>query len=122
MSTPLSPEQAQAAAQAQLAEQAQTVTGTPSAGVYGDPAGAAQPSSAGFDLSKATAAAADVEKLLADLQALQVKAQAAVDAANPPPPPPDDTLHVENNAPSWMADLVRKIEKRLAALEGKSAG
>jgi len=121
MSTPLTPEQAQAAAAAQLGEQAATVTGTPSAGIYGDPAGASQPTGQTVDLSKATATAADVEKLLADLQELQAKAQAAVDAANPPPAPPDDSLHVESNAPAWLADLVAKIEKRLAKLEGKSA-
>jgi len=118
MSSPVDPA-VDAAIQAQLAAQAETVTGDPAAaGVYGDPAGAAQPP-APLDLSKATATAVDVEALLTQLQDLQARAQAAVDAANPPPPPPDTRLYVDSNAPGWMHSLVAVLEERLSAVEAK---
>lgn len=49
------------AVRSQLAEQAQAVTGNPAAaGVYGDPAGAAQPAQP-LDLSQAKATVVDAE-------------------------------------------------------------
>jgi hypothetical protein len=71
------------------------------------------------DLSAAKATAVDVDALVKQLQALQAKAQAAVDAANPPQAPPDDSILADSNAPGWMHAAFAKIEKRLGKLEGK---
>jgi hypothetical protein len=120
MSQPVDPAVADAAVQAQLAGQAQAVTGDPAAaGVYGDPAGAAQPPQP-LDLSSAHASVVDAAELLARLQRLEEDARAREEAANPPPAPPDNTLRADGNAPAWLAELVGKIEARLAALEGKT--
>jgi len=108
---------ADAAVQAQLAQQAADVTGVPSAGIYGDPAGA-QAAPQPLDLSAAHATAADVEQLLAQLQELQSRAAAAVAAAEPVPEVPDDTVTADSGAPGWLHAAFAKIEKRLAALEG----
>ena len=106
-----------AAVQASLAEQAQAVTGNPAAaGVYGDPAGASAPPQP-LDLSSAKAMSVDAAELLARIQELEAKASAAEAAANPPPEPPDNSLRADGNAPAWLAELVGKIEARLAALE-----
>ena len=118
MSTPVDPAVADAAVQAQLREQAQSVQGTPSAGVYGDPAGAsAAPQH--LDLSSAKGYEVDAQALLKQLQALTDAAQAREDAANPPAAPPDNTLRADPNAPGWLHDLVGKLEARLGKLEGK---
>ena len=92
-----------AAVRAQLAAQAAGVTGVPASG--------------GLDLSAATAVSADVEKLLAQLQELQGRAQAAVDAANPPPAPPDNTLKAGGNWTAELVDFAQKVETRLHAVE-----
>ena len=106
---------------AQLAGQAQAVTGNPAAaGVFGDPAGAAQPPQA-LDVSQAKATVVDAENLLARLQELEARAAAAEAAANPPPAPPDYSLHVDSSAPGYLHDVIAKIEKRLSDLEGKQA-
>jgi hypothetical protein len=119
MSTPVDPAAADAAVQAQLAEQAQAVTGNPAAaGVYGDVAGAAQPPQP-MDLSAAHASVVDAEGLLARLQKLEEDARAREEAANPAPAPPDNSLHADSNAPAWLASLVDKVETRLAAVEAK---
>jgi len=68
-----------------------------------------------LDLSQARAVEVDAQALLAQLQELTAKAQAREDAANPPPEPADDSLHVDGNAPSYLHDVVAKIEKRLTA-------
>lgn len=103
MSTPVDPA-VDAVVQAQLAEQARSVTGSPAA-----------PS---FDLSQAKADAVDAQALLAQLQELAAKAQAREDAANPVPDPPDNTLRADSNAPGWLHEVLAKIEYRLSGLEG----
>jgi hypothetical protein len=120
MTTPYDPAAQDAAVQWQLAQQAQAVQGQPSAGIYGDPAGAAQPSAATLDLGKAQATAVDVEALLGQLQELQARAQAAVDAANPPPAEPDTSLHMDSGAPGYLHTFKDTVEARLAALEVKA--
>lgn len=118
MTTPVDPAAAQAAVVTQLGEQAQAVTGDPSAaGVYGDPAGAAQPAQP-LDLSAAKAVVVDAQALLARIQELEAKQQAAEAAANPPPPEPDYSLHADPNAPGWLHDVIGRIESRLSKLEG----
>jgi hypothetical protein len=121
MTTPsVDPQAADAAVQAQLAEQAATVTGNPAAaGVYGDPAGASAPP-APLDLSRAAPTVVDVEALAKQFAELQAKVQAAEDAANPPPAEPDNSLHADSNAPGWLHDLVSRVEARLHALEVKA--
>jgi len=111
--------------QAQLAEQAQTVTGDSTlADLTGDPAGAAAPPVV-VDLSNATPAAADVDELQKQIEELQAKqaelaaAKAAQEAAAAEPPDPDK-LVVEGSAPGWLQELVARIERRLSKLEGKS--
>jgi hypothetical protein len=117
MSTPYDPAAADAVVQAQLAAQAQAVQGDPAAaGIYGDPAGASAPSQP-LDLSRASATVVDVEALLGQLQDLQARAQAAVDAANPPPPPPDNRLYMDMGAPGYLHAFAAKVEDRLAAIE-----
>jgi hypothetical protein len=117
MTTPIDPA-ADAAIRVQMAEQAQTVTGTPSAGVYGDVAGAEAPPQQ-MDLSAAKAVVTDAEALLKRIQELEARQQAAEDAANPPPPEPDTKLYVDGNAPGWLHALVAKLEDRLSAIEDK---
>ena len=115
----IDPAAADAAVQAQLAEQAQAVTGNPAAaGIYGDPAGASIAPLPPPDLSAARATVVDAEQLLARLQELEAKAAAAEAAANPPPVPPDNTLRADSNAPGWLHDVLAKVEARLASLEG----
>jgi hypothetical protein len=92
-----------AAVQAQLAEQAAAVQGTPSV-----------PS---LDLSQAAPTVVDVNALAKQLADLQAKIEAADHAATPAPAPPDDTIVPGNN---WTADLIdfaEKVEKRLHAVE-----
>ena len=117
MSTPVDPA-ADAAIRDQLADQAAKVTGTPSAGVYGDVAGAERPAQQ-MDLSAAKAVVTDAEALLKRIQELEARQQAAEDAANPPPPLPDTHLYVDSNAPGWMHALVAKLEDRLGDIEDK---
>jgi hypothetical protein len=111
----VTPEQAQEAARQLLAEQAQTVTGADSAGIYGDPAGASQPSGQVMDMSAAVPATTDVEALMERIRALE--------AAQPPPPPepeePDHTLRVDSGAPGWLHALAAEVEARLTAIEHK---
>jgi len=124
MSTPLSPAE-DAAVQAGLAAQAQTVTGVPSAGIYGDPAGASQPAQP-IDLSKATPVSVDTDALLARLAALESAAQAAAaqkaadeEAAKPAPVVPDyKSLTLSGAHSAELHDLVRKLEERFQVLEG----
>ena len=104
------PEQMQEHVTQQLAD-GLDVTGTVQAGIYGDPAGASAPP-AELDLSKATPTVADVEALRERLAAMEA-AQAA--AAVPPEPEPDNTLRLDANAPSFLHELVAKIEARLQA-------
>lgn len=122
MSEPVSAADADAAVRAGLADQAASTLGDPAAaGIYGDPAGAAQPPQA-IDLSAAKAVAVDAEALLARIQALEAQQAAAEAAANPPPEPPDNSLHVDSNAPGWLHTLVAKLEERLSAVEAKLEG
>jgi hypothetical protein len=109
---------ADAAIRVQLADQAKTVTGTPSAGVYGDQAGAEQAPQQ-MDLAAAKAVVVDAEALLARIQELEARQQAAEDAANPPPAPPDTSLHMDANAPGYLHAFKDKVEGRLAAVEEK---
>src|SRR5580700_9991408 len=118
MTTPIDPAAANAAIRVQMAEQAQAVTGTPSAGVYGDVAGAEAPP-VPLDLSKAKAGVVDVDALLQQLQAqaealqgIQAKLAEQEAAANPEPEPPDTRLYVDGNAPGWLHALVAKLEDR----------
>jgi hypothetical protein len=85
MTEAVSPEEALAAARAKLAEQAGSVTGTPSAGIYGDQAGAQAPP-VPLDVSAARPADVDTAALLERIAALE----AAQQAAAPPPPEPMD--------------------------------
>jgi hypothetical protein len=116
MTQPVSAAEAQAAVQAQLGQQAQAVTGTDSAGIYGDPAGASQPASLVPDMSRAQPMVADPEALMARIAALEAAAKANEPA---PPPPPDNSLRAEANSPGWLHDLAAKIETRLSAIETK---
>jgi hypothetical protein len=117
MSTPVDPA-ADAAIRDQLADQAAKVTGTPSAGVYGDVAGAERPPQQ-MDLSAAKAVVTDAEALLKRIQELEARQQAAEDAANPPPAPPDTSLHMDANAPGYLHAFKDKVEDRLALIEEK---
>jgi hypothetical protein len=115
------------AVQAQLAEQAQTVTGNPAAaGIYGDPAGASaapQP----IDLSNAAPTSVDTAALLARLEQLEAaNAQAAADraaaeeAAKPEPVEPDYyNLSVSGAVSSELHNVIDAIDRRFKALEGR---
>jgi hypothetical protein len=115
------------AVQAQLAEQAQAVTGNPAAaGIYGDPAGASaapQP----IDLSQAAPTNVDTAALLARLEQLEAaNAQAAADkaaaeeAAKPAPVEPDyNSLSVSGAVSAELHHVLDKIDRRFRALEGR---
>jgi hypothetical protein len=103
-----------AAVQAQLAAQATGVTGQPSAGIYGDPAGAQAPAAA-VDMVAAGAApvAVDAAALLARVQQLEADAAAARPAVVPyvPPKASDLVAHLGGS----LAHAFQLIENRLDA-------
>jgi len=117
MGTPADPAVADQAVRDQLAQQAVTVQGSPAAGVYGDPAGASRPAEPA-DISDARPAAIDGEELLARLRELEARA-AAQDAAAAPAleEAPDLSLRADQSAPSWLHDVLARIERRLDQLE-----
>lgn len=134
----ISPEEAQAAAEQQVAGIAASAGGQDSAGIYGDPAGAAEhapaqsPEQVASDLVNAGAqpAAPDVSELLAAVQAqaaqlaaLQQKidAQAAQVAAGEAEAKPPSLLEAlaSSVVGSQVAHLFGIVEERLSALEAK---
>ena len=114
MTTPVSPEVADAAVQAQLGQQAASLAppeGTPQAEV-------AQ------NLVAAGAAPAEVDTaaLLARLQNQVAELQAAADQAKAASEPKDASLAeviLHGNLPAAIAHALTIIENRLASLEGK---
>jgi hypothetical protein len=76
--------------------------------------------SAGEDLAAAGARPAEVDTaaLLAQLQALQAKVEAAIPEPAPPPPPARTTSQINSNAPGWMVKVLGELEDRIEALEG----
>jgi hypothetical protein len=92
-----------AAVQAQLAEQAAAVQGTPSV--------------PDLDLSKAAPVTVDIDALAKQLADLQAKIEAADVASSPVPAPPDDSLVPGNNWGADLIDFARKVETRLHAVE-----
>lgn len=112
-----------AAVREQLGQQAQDVTGTPSAGIFGDPAGAAQPSAQQMDLSAATPAAVNPDDLQAQLarQQEQINALlAAREAERAEVPadadPVDVTPHVGTGSPE-LRQALTWLHKRVSAIE-----
>jgi hypothetical protein len=106
MTEAVSPEEALAAAK--LAEQAGTVTGTPSAGIYGDQAGAQAPA-VPLDVSAAKRTDVDVNELLERLAALEAAQQAAL----PPPPEPMDAR------PQFYGAVSAEIQQALAHVHAR---
>jgi hypothetical protein len=114
---PYEPAVADQAVREQLANQAQAVTGVPSAGVYGDPAGASQPAQQ-IDLSKAAPTSADVADLLARVQAMEAAQEAARRAAEPAPlEPPDLTPRLSGSASAELHSAFAGIHDRIVAVE-----
>lgn len=118
----MSADPADAAVRDQLGQQASDVTGTPSAGVFGDQAGASQPGQA-MDLSAATPAAADPGDLEARIAAQQaqidalLKAQADAKPAEAEPAAPVDVTPHVGNASGELRQALLWLHKRIAALE-----
>jgi hypothetical protein len=85
----------------------------------GDPAGANAPS-VPFDMTGATAAAADIDALrarLADLEAAQ--AAAAPPAPEPEPEPADLTPVLSSSVASDVREAFQRIHERIAAIESR---
>jgi len=132
----LTPDEAMAAARAQLGQQAQAVQGTDVAGIYGDPAGAGAPApvqtpeqiAAGLQAKGAQPASADTGELLKHLAALAQQVQDLQDAHNaaqPKPAEPPKPLKLPDLVHGAGAGVVHAFslaEERLAALEGKLSG
>lgn len=131
MTQPVPADPAQQAVREQLGVQAQAVTGTDVAGVYGDPAGAAQRTpeqtteevASGLQAKGAAPSVADLDTLTKQLAAQQeaiAKLQAAAQAATPAPAAPakptalTDVLH-SVTAPVYHA--FQLTEERIQALE-----
>lgn len=101
------------------------VTGTDSAGIYGDPAGAAQhapaqsPEQTAADLAAAGAEAhsVDAEALLRRIQALEAERDAAAAANAPAPPVPYNLGQVVLGQAPSIVHAFELVEERLAALE-----
>jgi len=120
----------QAAAAALLGQQAQTVGGVDSAGIYGDQAGAAQHApgqsdaavAAGLVAQGAQPASVDVGALQARLEQLEKKqaadAQAAAVAAEAAAPKPPTLLEIASNLAPSLAHAFQVVEERLGKLEG----
>lgn len=122
----MSTDPADAAVREQLGQQADTVTGTPSAGIFGDTAGASQPPQP-MDVTAATPTSADPDKLLAQLQAQQEQINALVaaqkseqaerEAAKPAPAEPVDVAPRLANASGEVQQAFLWLHKRLSAIE-----
>lgn len=138
--TPVDPNDpaVQAAVQQLLAQQAQGVGGTDSAGIYGDQAGASQvtpeqtpaqtgqallaaggtPNPPGLDALVASLQA-QIDQMNAKLADQAKEAAAAAEAAAPKPPSLADVID-SSSFSSAVAHAFRVVEERLAALEGHS--
>ena len=119
----MSTDPADAAVREQLGQQAGTVTGTPSAGIFGDTAGASLPPQP-MDVTAGTPAAPDPAEMLAQLQAQQEqinklladqKARGAA-TAEEPAEPVDVTPRLAN-ASGEVQQAFLWLHKRLSAIE-----
>ena len=120
MTAPLDPA-ADAAVQAQLAAQAQAVTGTPSAGIFGDVAGAAQPPQQ-IDLSAAAPTVVtqdELAALLARVQKMEADREAERVAALPVPDEPPDKTPRLSNASGELHAAFAGVHARLLLVEEK---
>jgi hypothetical protein len=129
MSTPIDPAAEQAAVQAGLAEQAGSVGGTDSAGIYGDPAGAGQ-HAAGQTAEEAArnllAAGAvphevDVMEMLERIRALEADRDALIAAAAPAPVVPLKLAEIVLGQAPSVVHAFELAEERLHALEHPDA-
>ncbi|HWM96718.1 MAG TPA: hypothetical protein VNO54_06640 [Streptosporangiaceae bacterium] len=106
-----------AAVRAHLAAQPAAVTGTPSAGVYGDQAGAQAPP-VPLDLSAAAPTSADVKALLARIEKMETDREAERVAALPvPDEPPDLTPILHGAASGELRAALAGLHARLVAVE-----
>ena len=113
---------AEAAVRDQLAQQSAAVTGTPSAGIYGDPAGASAPPER-LDLSAAAPTSVDVKALLARVEAMEAAREAERVAALPVPDEPPDLTPVLHGAVSGeMRAALMGLHARLLLIEGRLFG
>lgn len=115
---------ADAAVRDQLGQQAATVTGTPSAGIFGDPAGAGQPTGQSMDLGAAARTTVDPNALLAALQrqqeqinALLAQQEADRKAAEPAPTEPPEIRPLVGNASGELQAALMGLHSRLLHLE-----
>lgn len=120
----MSTDPADAAVRDQLGQQAETVTGQPAAGIFGDPAGASQPGSQALDLGAARAAAPDPDEMLAmlrrqqaQIEAMQAEREAERKAAEPEPAGPPDLTPRLGNASGELQAAVLGLHSRLLRLE-----
>ena len=100
----------------QLGQQAQAVTGTPSAGIYGDPAGASAPPQP-LDLSGAAPTSADVKALLERIEKMEADREAERVAALPAPEEPPDLTPRLGNASGELQAALLGLHARLEKAE-----
>lgn len=113
MTEPVSPEQAQAAVEDQLAPQAASVAPDTSS-IDAIASSGAQPAEV-----DAAALLEHLQEQAARLEALRAQVEAQAPKPEVPPPPARLADTIAPNASRWLADILDGLESRIEALEGK---